>query len=256
MPNHVQVDPKLLHLVRKILPATDDNDPAVIIEQLKAKYREYRRKDSFQLTTQVEAAIAQIEGVPRKRKEREEEEAYDQLALEEDAMREQYGGGLNASLRNRYKQVQLERENSAVSEGTTEQNGDDNSASGGNNDKEGSVKKSDGSEVTPKTKRRKVKMRRLPSIPEAGSDADFLAPVARPIERYSDLGGMSHVIQQIRQLIEYPLIRPELYRHLGVDPPRGVLLRGPPGMRTRQLVSLSVRECWISDSSYRFAYFL
>lgn len=53
--------------------------------------------------------------------------------------------------------------------------------------------------------------------------------VPRPTERYSDLGGMEEVLTQIRQLVEYPLVRPELYRHLGVDPPRGVLLRGPPG---------------------------
>ncbi|KAL3897347.1 MAG: hypothetical protein SGARI_006942 [Bacillariaceae sp.] len=53
--------------------------------------------------------------------------------------------------------------------------------------------------------------------------------VPRPTERYADLGGMEEVLKQIRQLVEYPLVRPELYRHLGVDPPRGVLLRGPPG---------------------------
>lgn len=57
----------------------------------------------------------------------------------------------------------------------------------------------------------------------------FTTPVVRPTERYSDLGGMDHIITTIRQLVEYPITRPELYRHLGVDPPRGVLLRGPPG---------------------------
>jgi hypothetical protein len=54
----------------------------------------------------------------------------------------------------------------------------------------------------------------------------FLLPVPRPVERYADLGGLSQVIQQLRQIIEYPILRPELYIHLGVDPPRGVLLRG------------------------------
>lgn len=57
----------------------------------------------------------------------------------------------------------------------------------------------------------------------------FTRPVVRPTERYCDLGGMDHIITTIRQLVEYPITRPELYRHLGVDPPRGVLLRGPPG---------------------------
>jgi ATP-dependent 26S proteasome regulatory subunit len=62
-----------------------------------------------------------------------------------------------------------------------------------------------------------------------GDGATVSEAVPRPTERYSDLGGMEEVLKQIRQLVEYPLVRPELYRHLGVDPPRGVLLRGPPG---------------------------
>jgi ribosome biogenesis ATPase len=33
----------------------------------------------------------------------------------------------------------------------------------------------------------------------------------------------------VREIIEYPLLHPEIYRHLGVEPPRGVLLHGPPG---------------------------
>jgi ribosome biogenesis ATPase len=57
----------------------------------------------------------------------------------------------------------------------------------------------------------------------------FAKTVRRPTERYSDLGGMEDILNEIRQLVEYPLVRPELYRHLGVDPPRGVLLQGPPG---------------------------
>jgi ribosome biogenesis ATPase len=57
----------------------------------------------------------------------------------------------------------------------------------------------------------------------------FLQPSPRPTERYSDLGGISPLLRQLRELIEYPLSRPELFLHLGVEPPRGVLLRGPPG---------------------------
>ena len=59
--------------------------------------------------------------------------------------------------------------------------------------------------------------------------ANVCEAIPRPTERYTDLGGMGDILTQIRQLVEYPLVRPELYRHLGVDPPRGVLLRGPPG---------------------------
>jgi len=37
------------------------------------------------------------------------------------------------------------------------------------------------------------------------------------------------LMQDVRELIEYPLTHPEIYTHLRVDPPRGILLHGPPG---------------------------
>ena len=46
---------------------------------------------------------------------------------------------------------------------------------------------------------------------------------------YSDLGGLSPTLQDLRELIHYPLLHPELYSHLGLSPPSGVLLHGPAG---------------------------
>lgn len=37
------------------------------------------------------------------------------------------------------------------------------------------------------------------------------------------------MLHSVRELVEYPLTHPEVYAHIGVDPPRGVLLHGPPG---------------------------
>eukprot|EP01052_Picozoa_sp_SAG31_P041054 SAG31_NODE_6116_length_2164_cov_1.497337_2_plen_268_part_00 len=51
----------------------------------------------------------------------------------------------------------------------------------------------------------------------------------RPVVRLSDVGGVEQCLQMIRELIEWPLTHPEVYAHLGVAPPRGVLLHGPPG---------------------------
>lgn len=54
--------------------------------------------------------------------------------------------------------------------------------------------------------------------------------VSRPrAVRYADLGGIEKVLQDICQLIHQPLQHPEVYAWLGVTPPRGVLLHGPPG---------------------------
>jgi transitional endoplasmic reticulum ATPase len=46
---------------------------------------------------------------------------------------------------------------------------------------------------------------------------------------YDDVGGMTDVIEQVREMIELPLKHPELFSRLGIDPPKGVLLHGPPG---------------------------
>lgn len=46
---------------------------------------------------------------------------------------------------------------------------------------------------------------------------------------YASVGGLNQQISQIRDLLEIPLARPELFRHLNLKPPRGILLHGPPG---------------------------
>ena len=46
---------------------------------------------------------------------------------------------------------------------------------------------------------------------------------------YDDIGGLGKQLAQIREMIELPLRHPTLFKTLGVKPPRGVLLYGPPG---------------------------
>ncbi|MEM2376617.1 MAG: CDC48 family AAA ATPase [Sulfolobales archaeon] len=50
-----------------------------------------------------------------------------------------------------------------------------------------------------------------------------------PRVTYEDIGGMRNVIERMRELVELPLKYPELFKRLGIDPPKGVLLYGPPG---------------------------
>lgn len=50
-----------------------------------------------------------------------------------------------------------------------------------------------------------------------------------PVVSYEDIGGLSKEIVRVREMIELPLRYPEVFQRLGVDPPRGVLLYGPPG---------------------------
>lgn len=46
---------------------------------------------------------------------------------------------------------------------------------------------------------------------------------------YEDIGGLHEDIQRIREMVELPLRHPELFQRLGIEPPRGVFLFGPPG---------------------------
>ncbi|MEM3522459.1 MAG: AAA family ATPase, partial [Candidatus Bathyarchaeia archaeon] len=50
-----------------------------------------------------------------------------------------------------------------------------------------------------------------------------------PMVTYEDIGGLQEEIQRIREMVELPLRHPELFQRLGIEPPRGVFLYGPPG---------------------------
>ncbi|KAJ9128233.1 hypothetical protein QFC24_000525 [Naganishia onofrii] len=53
--------------------------------------------------------------------------------------------------------------------------------------------------------------------------------IETPSVRWSDIGGQTEVKQKLKECVEWPLTHPETFTRLGVAPPRGVLLYGPPG---------------------------
>jgi transitional endoplasmic reticulum ATPase len=65
-----------------------------------------------------------------------------------------------------------------------------------------------------------------------GSGTEVRTVAARDegsIVTYAEIGGLGREIKKIREVVEYPFRSPELFRHLGVQPPKGIILHGPPG---------------------------
>ena len=83
----------------------------------------------------------------------------------------------------------------------------------------------------------------LPTIrPSAMRSLFFDTP---PI-RYSDIGGQASTIQKLREAVEWPLLHPETFARLGIRPPKGVLLYGPPGCSKTVLVRACACESGVN----------
>jgi proteasome regulatory subunit len=54
--------------------------------------------------------------------------------------------------------------------------------------------------------------------------------IEKPDVTYKDIGGLEEQLREIREAVEEPMVKPELYLKVGIDPPKGVLLVGPPGV--------------------------
>jgi len=72
--------------------------------------------------------------------------------------------------------------------------------------------------------------------PEADSSISIVGENEKPDVTYNDIGGLDIQKQEIREAVELPLTQSDLYKQIGIDPPRGVLLYGPPGTGKTMLV--------------------
>merc|ERR1719162_36331 len=65
--------------------------------------------------------------------------------------------------------------------------------------------------------------------PESDSSIQMMSITEKPDVKYSDIGGMDVQKQEIREAVELAITHHDLYKQIGIDPPRGVLMYGPPG---------------------------
>lgn len=76
----------------------------------------------------------------------------------------------------------------------------------------------------------------------------------KPDVGYADIGGMDIQKQEVREAVELPLTHFELYKQIGIDPPRGVLMFGPPGcgktMLAKAVAHHTTGEMWRGVTSW------
>uniref|UniRef100_A0A0A9Y3V9 26S protease regulatory subunit 7 n=1 Tax=Lygus hesperus TaxID=30085 RepID=A0A0A9Y3V9_LYGHE len=69
----------------------------------------------------------------------------------------------------------------------------------------------------------------IPLPPKIDPTVTMMQVEEKPDVTYSDVGGCKEQIEKLREVVETPLLHPEKFVNLGIEPPKGVLLFGPPG---------------------------
>ena len=74
----------------------------------------------------------------------------------------------------------------------------------------------------------------IPLPPKIDPSVTMMTVEEKPDVTYAEVGGCKEQIEKIREVVEMPMLNPERFIALGIDPPKGVLLYGPPGTGTQQ----------------------
>jgi proteasome regulatory subunit len=78
--------------------------------------------------------------------------------------------------------------------------------------------------------------------PETDARAQAMEVDESPDVTYDDIGGLEDQIREVREAVEEPLVNATQFREVGVDPPSGVLLHGPPGTGKTMLAKVVANQ--------------
>ncbi|MHB9286810.1 proteasome-activating nucleotidase Pan2 [Halobacteriales archaeon Cl-PHB] len=78
--------------------------------------------------------------------------------------------------------------------------------------------------------------------PETDARAQAMEVTASPEVTYDDIGGLEDQIREVREAVEQPLLESERFEEVGIEPPSGVLLHGPPGTGKTMLAKAVANE--------------
>ncbi|KAJ0394969.1 hypothetical protein P43SY_010125 [Pythium insidiosum] len=209
---------------RGVLRPSEDT----VLAHLRESYAEYQRKPQTVLKKMVGKVLRKALGPPpdsaakRARDEEDDEDERMAAEFEQQAALSQSGNSLNNSIRKNYAAQNAAPEDAATDEKPAKKAKLRQRAS------KSAAAAASGSS------------RRGDSEADDSESKGFV--VSRPTTRYSDFGGVEAILQEVKELIEYPLTHPEVYMHLGVEPPRGILLHGPPGTGKTMLANAIAGE--------------
>jgi ATP-dependent 26S proteasome regulatory subunit len=86
----------------------------------------------------------------------------------------------------------------------------------------------------------------IPLPPKIDPNVTMMTVEEKPDVTYEQIGGLKEQLERLKEVVELPLLHPERFVKLGIDPPKGVLLYGPPGTVHKHTHTLSLSLSSIS----------